>query len=241
MMQNTPPITRNIVILNILAFIIAEYLIPSLKYSLSVYMPTSPHFESWQVITHMFMHSSPMHLAFNMFTLWSFGSILERSVGEKRFILLYFLSGLGSFILFNFWNYYQVYEISKQLIASGVDVREIYQYASEYSLTELAPNDTQLSYDLRTYLSVPMLGASGAVFGVMAGFCTLYPDAKMFIMLIPFPIKAKYLLPVVIVVSAYLGIKQFSWDNVAHFAHIGGALVGYIMVKQWKNQAFNRS
>lgn len=236
MLNNTPPITRNIIIFNVVLFLLSEYVFPSLKMSLSAYMPISPYFNSWQVITHMFMHNGVMHLAFNMFALWNFGGILERTLGERTFAILYFLSGLGSFILFNFWNYYQVYEISQQLINSGVDVREIYHNTIDYPITELVPNDTELSYRLRMYLSIPMLGASGAVFGVVAGFCTLFPNAKMFIMFIPVPIMAKYLLPIIIVISAYLGVKQFDWDNVAHFAHIGGALVGYIMIKQWKNR-----
>lgn len=233
MLNNIPPVTRNIIILNIILFT-TTYIFPSFKWTLSAYLPTSPYFKSWQLLTHMFMHSGFMHLAFNMFTLWNFGTVLERTLGQRQFVILYFLSGLGSFILFNFWNYYQVYGLYQILIQEGTDIREVYLNTMDYALNESIPNETPAAHALRGYLSIPMLGASGAVFGVMAGFCTLYPNAQMYMMFIPFPIKAKYLLPVVIVISAYLGVNQFSWDNIAHFAHIGGALVGWVFLVLWK-------
>ena len=99
---NAIPVTRNIIIINVLLYAVTELLYPDLKYQLAAYMPTSPLFHSWQIFTHMFMHGTLMHLLFNMFTLWSFGSILEQALGGRYFAILYFLSGLGSFILFNF-------------------------------------------------------------------------------------------------------------------------------------------
>lgn len=238
MLNQIPPVTRNIIILNVLLFILTmEGVFPQFKHTLSAYLPTSPHFHSWQIVTHMFMHGGWMHLAFNMFTLWNFGSVLERTLGERKFLILYFLSGLGAFILFNFWNYYQIYELHKILVAEYTDIREIYRNAVEYFPYPLE-GESPASYELRAFLNSSMLGASGAVFGVMAGFCTIYPNAEMFVMFIPFPIKAKYLLPIVMVISAYLGIKQFSWDNVAHFAHIGGALIGWGLVRGWKNNNY---
>lgn len=238
MLNNTPPITRNIIILNIVFFVITECVFPSLQWNFAAYLPTSPNFQSWQLFTHMFMHSGMMHLVFNMLTLWNFGSVLERTLGQKQYTILYFLSGLGSFILFNFWNYYQVYELHQILLQEDTDIREVYQNAMNYPINTILPDESEAAYTLRNYLITPMMGASGAVFGVVAGFCTLYPDAKMYMMFIPFPIKAKYLLPIVIVISAYLGVRQFSWDNVAHFAHIGGALVGWVLVRIWKKKGY---
>lgn len=231
--MNAVPVTKNIIVLNVLLFALTELLFPELKTTLAAYLPSSPFFRSWQVITHMFMHGSFFHLLFNMLTLWSFGSILEQTLGAKRYILLYFLSGLGAFILFNFWNYYQVYQITQILLSEGADIREI--YLSIANKAQTLPHHTEAAYALASYLAVPMLGASGAVFGVVAGFSTLFPNAEIMLMFIPFPIKAKYLLPIVVVVSAYLGIRQFDWDNIAHFAHIGGAFVGWLMVRNWKN------
>ena len=193
MFQNITPITKNIIILNVIVFILAM-LIPQLNTYLAAYYPTSPNFKSWQIITHMFMHGGFMHIAFNMLTLASFGPLLERFLGEKKYILLYFLSGLGAYALNSLWIYYE-------MIAE------------------------------EQFINVAMLGASGAIFGVVAAFTALYPNAEMMIMFIPFPIKAKILLPIVIVGSIYLGINNVG--GVAHFAHIGGAIVGYILIKIW--------
>ena len=230
---NAIPVTRNIIIINVLLYAVTKLLYPDLKYQLVAYMPTSPLFHSWQIFTHMFMHGTLMHLLFNMLTLWSFGSILEQALGGRHFAILYFLSGLGSFILFNFWNYYQVYDLTQALLQQGVDVREIYLNVGK-SFVDKSLIESKEAHSLMDYLSMPMLGASGAIFGAVAGFGTLFPDSKISLMFIPYPIKAKYLLPIVILISAYLGIRQFEWDNVAHFAHIGGALVGWLMIRNWK-------
>ena len=193
--RNITPVTRNIIILNVIVFALANTVFPQMNYSLAAYFPLSPEFKSWQIITHMFMHGSIMHIAFNMLTLASFGPLLERFLGEKKYILLYFLSGLGAYALNSLWIYY-----------------------------EMVNNGNE-------FMNVAMLGASGAIFGVVAAFTALYPNAEMMIMFIPFPIKAKILLPIVIVGSIYLGINNVG--GVAHFAHIGGALVGYILIKIW--------
>ena len=192
--RNITPITKNIIIINVIVFILANTLFPKMYDYLVVYFPLAPQFKSWQIITHMFMHGGIMHIAFNMLTLASFGPLLERFLGEKKYIMLYFLSGLGAFALNSLWIYYQT-------VTTG------------------------------HFENVAMLGASGAIFGVVAAFTALYPNAEMMIMFIPFPIKAKILLPVVIIGSIYLGINNVG--GVAHFAHIGGAIVGYILIKIW--------
>ena len=208
MFQNITPITKNIIILNVIIFILAM-LIPQLNTYLAAYYPTSPNFKSWQIITHMFMHA-PMgygigltHILFNMLTLASFGPVLEQVLGERKYIMLYFLSGIGAYLLNCGWNYFEIMQ--------GANVQEIY--------------------------SIPMMGASGAIFGVVAAFSTMFPDAKLFFMFIPFPIKAKYLLPGIIVISLYLGFSG-SMGGIAHFAHIGGAIVGYILAKSWKDNQY---
>ena len=195
MFQNITPITKNIIILNVIVFILSNTFLPQMYYFLVAYFPLAPEFKSWQIVTHMFMHGGFMHIAFNMLTLASFGPLLERFLGEKKYILLYFLSGLGAYALNSLWIYY-----------------------------EMVNNGNE-------FMNVAMLGASGAIFGVVAAFTALYPNAEMMIMFIPFPIKAKILLPIVIVGSIYLGINNVG--GVAHFAHIGGAIVGYILIKIW--------
>lgn len=205
-------ITKNILIVNVLLYIVSNYWnFPFLYEHLSVYYIGSPFFKVWQIITHMFMHA-PMvgegigltHILFNMLTLISFGPVLEQYLGQKKFVILYFLSGIGSYFLNCGWNFFEIQQLN-------VSIEQIY--------------------------TTPMLGASGAIFGVIAAFSTLFPDAKMSIMFIPYGIKAKYLLPAIIVISLYLGLSG-SMAGIAHFAHIGGAIVGFILAKTWKNNQY---
>ena len=235
------PITRNIIILNVAVFAFA-YFIPLLDVILPAYYPFSPNFKSWQIVTHMFMHGGLMHILFNMLTLASFGPVLEQYLKEKRYLILYFASGLGAFVLFNLWNFYEVQTIVSSLRSMGVDPSIIYEqsaigYHGSNANPGITPESRELAQQLYNALRIPMVGASGAIFGVVAAFSTLFPDAKLMFMFIPFPIKAKYLFPIIIVVSVYLG---FSGDmsGIAHFAHVGGAIVGFILAKVWNKNKF---
>ncbi|WP_374365157.1 rhomboid family intramembrane serine protease [Cloacibacterium sp.] len=227
MFQQLTPITKNIIILNVIVFVLA-YLFPQMLGNFAAFFPTSPYFKSWQIITHMFMHGGFMHIAFNMLTLASFGPVLERFLGDKKFLILYFISGLGAFVLFNLWELFQLYQDAKPMIAEGYAFSDIL-YGN---FGEIPRNLEESAMSVAEILKTPMVGASGAIFGVIAAFSVLYPNAEMFIMFIPFPIKAKVLFPIAIVVSLFLGISG-SGGNIAHFAHIGGALVGFLLVKYW--------
>ena len=227
MFQQLTPITKNIIILNVIIFVLA-LAIPQMNTYLAAYFPASPNFHSWQIITHMFMHSGIMHIAFNMLTLASFGPVLERFLGDKKFLILYFLSGLGAFVLFNLWELFHMYQIAQPMIAEGYSFLDILTG----NFGEVPRNLQESAVGVIDILRTPMVGASGAIFGVIAAFAILYPNAEMFIMFIPFPIKAKVLFPIAIVVSLVLGISG-SGGNIAHFAHIGGALVGYLLIKFW--------
>lgn len=249
MFQNIPPITRNIIIINVVVYLLTNFLMNGALYPvLSAYYPFSPNFHWWQIITHMFMHApfgegiGITHILFNMLTLWSFGPVLEQSLGQKKYLWLYFLSGIGSFVLFNLWNFYQVNDIVQQLQSLGVDATEIYKkadihYQGSLSINAKTQAGVELSQQLFADLRSPMLGASGAIFGIVAAFATLFPDAKLMFMFIPFPIKAKILLPIIILVSIYLGFSG-NVGGVAHFAHVGGAIVGYFMAKFWMKNRF---
>ena len=227
MFQQLTPITKNIIILNVIVFVLA-YIFPQMLGYFAAFFPTSPYFKSRQIITHMFMHGGFMHIAFNMLTLASFGPVLERFLGDKKFLILYFLSGLGAFVLFNLWELFQLYQDAKPMIAEGYAFSDIL-YGN---FGEIPRNLEESAMSVAEILKTPMVGASGAIFGVIAAFSVLYPNAEMFIMFIPFPIKAKVLFPIAIVVSLFLGISG-SGGNIAHFAHIGGALVGFLLVKYW--------
>ncbi|SDE51869.1 rhomboid family intramembrane serine protease [Riemerella columbipharyngis] len=238
MLKNIPPITRGLIIINFVVFILSTYVLPpNISNYLGAYFPLSPNFRSWQIITHMFMHGGWMHIIFNMVALWSFGPPLERILDEKKFVILYFISGIGAFILFNAWNYYQYYELINMLKAQGVDLHEILQYSKlDDNGFFLQLNGT--AGELQSFLLTPMVGASGALFGVIAAFTVIYPDAELIFLFIPFPIKAKILFPIIIVGSLFLGIRQSDGDNIAHFAHLGGALVGFILIKIWTYNRF---
>lgn len=242
MFNNIPPVTRNIIILNVIVFIIANFLFPQLYNSLSGFYPFSPNFKSWQIITHMFMHGGFMHILFNMFTLWSFGPILEQTLGEKKYLILYFASGLGAFFLFNLWNFIEVQQIVSTLDSLGINAAEIYPkaaigYSGNLNISATTQEGQELSQQLYIALRTPMVGASGAIFGVVTAFATLYPDSKIAMMFIPVPIKVKYLMPVVIAVSVYLGVSG-NGGGIAHLAHVGGALVGWILARIWKKHLY---
>ncbi|UKB79772.1 rhomboid family intramembrane serine protease [Chryseobacterium sp. MEBOG07] len=248
MFNNIPPITRNLIIINVIVYLVANFLLPNLYNTLSGFYPFSPNFESWQIITHMFMHAplkesgGIMHILFNMFTLFSFGPILEQTLGEKKYLILYFASGLGSFFLFNLWNFVEAQQIISGLQSLGLNASEIYpkaaiDYLGDLKISATTAEGLELSSRYYTLLKSPMLGASGAIFGVVAAFATLYPDSKIGIMFIPVPIKVKYLLPIIVVVSVYLGLSG-NGGGIAHLAHVGGALVGWLLALSWKKHLY---
>ncbi|MDR6371608.1 membrane associated rhomboid family serine protease [Chryseobacterium bernardetii] len=206
---------------------------------LAAFYPFSPYFHSWQIITHMFMHGSIMHILFNMMTLFSFGPILEQTLGDKKYLILYFASGLGAFFLFNAWNFVEVQQFSHELDQLGFNVNAYLSGASvEFTgNTGSVLKQRELLKSLTDILTTPMVGASGAIFGVVAAFATLYPDAKIGIMFIPVPMKVKYLLPIIVVVSIYLGVSG-NGGGIAHLAHVGGALVGWLLARIWKKHLY---
>ena len=249
MFPKLTPVTKNILIICGIVYLITNFVNTQYLYQiLSGYYPFSPNFKSWQIITHMFMHAPLndnvgfMHILFNMMTLWSFGPILEQVLGSKKFTILYFVSGLGAFLVFNLWSFYEINQLTQSLEAAGVNVAEIFHKAdfnyvgdlNNPGKTKLVQQDVQ---SLFNNLQGSMVGASGAIFGIIAAFATLFPDAKLMFMFIPFPIKAKYLLPIIIIVS--LGL-QFSGNmgGIAHLAHVGGALFGFLLARNWKNNRY---
>ncbi|WP_343685805.1 rhomboid family intramembrane serine protease [Chryseobacterium gleum] len=239
MFNNIPPITRNIIIINVVVFILTYFMGNQMIGYLAGFYPFSPFFHSWQIITHMFMHGSIMHILFNMMTLFSFGPILEQTLGDKKYLLLYFASGLGAFFLFNAWNFVEVQQLSRELEQLGFNVNAYLSGAS----VEFAGNTSsvlkqkELLESLKAIVATPMVGASGAIFGVVAAFATLYPDAKIGIMFIPVPMKVKYLLPIIVVISIYLGVSG-NGGGIAHLAHVGGALVGWLLALSWKKHLY---
>lgn len=239
MFNNIPPITRNIIIINIIVFIGTYFLGNQVIGYLAGFYPFSPFFHSWQIITHMFMHGSIMHILFNMLTLYSFGPILEQALGEKKYLILYILSGLGAFFLFNLWNFVEAQQLTGELQQLGFNVNAYLSGASVGFTGDAASvlKQKELLESFKAIVTTPMVGASGAIFGVVAAFATLYPDSKIMMMFIPVPIKVKYLMPIVIVVSVYLGVSG-NGGGIAHLAHVGGALVGFILARIWRKHLY---
>lgn len=221
--RNIPPVVKNLLIINLLMFVamlIFKGTENDLIGNLSVFYFDSPLFKPVQLVTHMFMHGNFAHIFFNMFALVSFGSLLERIWGPKRFLTFYLITGLGAVALHQFAMMYEVYQIAGT----------IRPYSEESEI---------FSHKLVEIYSTPTVGASGAIYGIIIAFGMLFPNTELMLMFIPVPIKAKYLIPFMIILELYLGVNNFEWDNVAHFAHLGGALFGFILVKMWTKDRNN--
>jgi len=224
---NIPPVVKNLLIINIVFFIatlVFENLGIQLANILGAFYFNSPYFRVWQPITYMFMHGGWAHIFFNMFALYMFGPAIEYYMGSKRFFNYYFITGLGALAL--------------QMLVQAIEVHGIlgsfiFNPALQYNIT---PENVQ---KLRDIYAEPMVGASGALFGVLVAFGVLYAETSLYIMLIPIPVKAKYAVIGYIVIELYLGLNQHQGDSVAHFAHLGGALFGYILLKIWHLQRTN--
>jgi rhomboid-like protein len=175
-------------------------------------------------------YSSLFHILFNMFALYTFGSSLEYIMGSKRFLNFYLITGLGALGLQLLVQSIEVYNITGSAVNNGSFI--IDSFKRSISFNPQLISQEQASTLLGIY-TTPMVGASGAIFGLLIAFGMLFPNAELFIMFIPVPVKAKYIIPVYVVLELFLGVKQFSGDSVAHFAHLGGALFGFILIKMW--------
>ncbi len=226
-LSNLSPVVKNLLIINVICFIGSLIFEPATRL-FGVYYPDSPFFEPWQLVTYMFMHGGISHLFFNMFALVMFGSIIEQMMGSKRFLNYYLICGLGALAL-----QYGVQAFEVQQIAGTFR-------ASSYMDFNIVQNrvSTQLSMpqsDFDTLVSIygtPMVGASGAIFGLLLAFAYLFPNMPLYFMFIPVPIKAKYFVGAYILIEIYLGFNN-SGSSIAHLAHVGGALFGFILIKAW--------
>lgn len=243
------PVVKQLLIINIIFFIGAQFLLtPELSsHYFALYFFENPVFEPWQPLTHMFMHGGIMHIFFNMFALYSFGSALEHFWGGKKFLFFYISCGLGSAALHTLVNYFQIHIPSQTLLESGISQNEINAFLNTGNyekLKDLLPLSTLESMYLSFH--IPAVGASGAVYGLLVAFAFMYPNAQLGLMFIPVPIKAKYFVPGILVIDLILGLKGSSifssgGTGIAHFAHIGGALTGFIMMWYWKKSQFNKN
>jgi|SRR5690625_1389811 len=245
---------KTLLIANILFFIGSEYMGMEAIRHFALWFPKNENFRIWQIISHMFMHGSTMHIFFNMFALWMFGSIMEQSIGRTKFLFLYFSSGLGAVALQLIFSYYNYYMGIQSLLDSGMTMENVDNlldkvYTSwirtgEYRVDiPTAADHSAVKAMFGTYLT-PMVGASGAVFGILAGFAMLYPNLPLYLFFIPIPIKAKYLIGGYFLLEVYSGITGAAVlgpSNTAHWAHVGGAVIGFISLWYWKRNQFNKN
>ena len=231
MLKNISPVVKNLLLINIL-FYIAQWTIPSFTQNLELYPISSEDFKPWQLATHFFMHSpySIGHIFFNMFALVIFGSQLERVWGAQRFLGYYISCALGAAVLHLGVNYYRIHIIEINL---SLEDLELFRNAAYDAIQKGMNFKDPVLAQLNLLHHTPMLGASGAVFGLLAAFGYLFPNTELMLLFPPIPIKAKYFVIGYAALELYLGVSNNPSDNVAHFAHLGGALVGIIIVLYW--------
>ena len=247
-MQITPTV-KQLLIINILVFIGSQVVGSEAYRLLSLFYFENPNFQPWQPLTSMFMHAplpNFMHILFNMFALVSFGSALEQFWGGKKFVFFYISCGLGAAALQMAFNYYEVHEAFNLLTSHGFSNTEIYSLLQGQSvpLNSREAVDMSLVSDAFGAYNGTMVGASGAIYGLLVAFAFMFPNAELMMMFIPVPIKAKYFVTGIIAVDLILGFKGSSifgsgGSGIAHFAHIGGALVGFLMMWYWKKNQFH--
>jgi len=237
MFANMPAVTKNLLIINILIFIITLIFNAQNVYligELGLFYFGSPLFEPYQIISHMFMHGGFAHIFFNMFALWMFGSVLEKMWGPKRFLFYYFFTGLGAAFLHLAVNHFQIINLQAQMTQEQIDL--VFEKGYQ-ALNENKNFVDPLMSKLNLSLFIPTVGASGAIYGLLLAFGILFPNTELMIIFFPVPIKAKYMVIILIAVGIFLGIQQYSWDNIAHFAHLGGMLFGFILIKYWQKSS----
>ena len=232
-----PPVVKNLIIINVLmlaATFILEMKGIDLTNILGLHYIQSPEFKPYQLVTHMFMHGGFMHLAFNMFALWMFGRVLESVWGPKRFFIYYFVTGLGAAALHTFVNYMEFQYYASKM--NPQDVQAVFNQGA--ALIQQGQNWVGTAGKLNMILNTPTVGASGAVFGILLGFGMLFPNTELMLLFPPIPIKAKYF------VAGYGAIELFSGitgmgANIAHFAHLGGMLFGFFLIRYWNRNTRN--
>ena len=217
-LPSLPPVVKTLIIVNVVVFC-GQLAMPQLTEWGALHYWKSPLFKPHQIITHMFMHDPEpshnfLHIIFNMLVLWMFGSTLEQYWGPKRFINIYLICGIGAAIT--------------QMVMIPFEAKQALNQALAVSPGASADDISAFLQEFTDHYS--MIGASGAIMGLMAAFAWLFPNTEFYVFLIPIPIKAKYLIPVYVLYDLFGGFERHAGDNVGHFAHLGGALVGLLIV-----------
>jgi membrane associated rhomboid family serine protease len=258
-----PPVVKNLIIINVL-LLLATYVLKNMGIELEDYLglhyPASEKFRLHQIFSHMFMHGGITHLFFNMFALWMFGRVLESVWGPKRFLLYYLVTGLGAAALHTFVNYLNISSMQNAVEAfTNTPAPELLDtfvkkhlshptpqvidfinswYNAPSNPSYIAEGQNLMDRILELNVDVVTVGASGAVFGILLAFGMLFPNTQLMLLFPPIPIKAKYFVIGYGAIELYLGITQ-PGSNIAHFAHLGGMLFGFFLIKYWNRSTKN--
>ena len=213
-MSNVPPAVKNIIIINVLVMIMTSLNENFMYEKFALFYPTSPFFHWWQPVTHMFMHGGFWHIFFNMYTLYIFGTILERVWGTKKFLIFYFVTGLGAAAVHTGVEWLQMSNWMTQVAETG-------SLAAQKSIHMLK--------------MTPTVGASGAIYGLLMGYAMLYPDSIMSLIFPPISMKAKWFVLIFAAIELLTGVTG-TGTGIAHFAHLGGLIFGFLLIMYWKSK-----
>ena len=212
-MSNVPKAVKNIIVINILVMIMTSLNKGFMYEHFALFYPTSYFFHWWQPVTHMFMHGGFWHIFFNMYTLFIFGTILERVWGTKKFLVFYFITGLGA-----------------ALVHTGVEWLQM-----QYWMGQAADGSMAALKSIHTLKMTPTVGASGAIYGVLMGYAMLYPDSIMTLIFPPVSLKAKWFVLIFAGIELLTGVTG-TGGGIAHFAHLGGLIFGFLLIMYWKKR-----
>ncbi len=264
-----PMVVKNLLIINGLCYL-ANVVMES-RYNISLnemcglFYPGSVYFKPYQIVTHVFMHGSFMHLFFNMFSLWMFGSVLENYWGPKRFFIYYFVTAFGAAALYLGVNAFEIHQLKSSITAYAINPNvndfvlfiqahkdlvnaDLYNKLNEFYNAWLSdPHNTTVATEsveaLNSFvvskMNIPVVGASGAVFGLLLAFGMLFPNTELIMIFFPIPIKAKYFVMIYGALELFQGVSNNPGDNVAHFAHLGGMLFGFFLIRYWNKKSRN--
>ena len=240
-----------LLIINVIFFIGSQLIGDQAYEYFALWFIKNDNFQVWQVITHMFMHGGLMHIVFNMYALWAFGSPIEQMLGQKRFIFFYFSAGIGAAFLHTLVNFIAYQNGFNELLEAGFSSAEIHEWLTtsfnsimstgQYGIPRGVDQDSIQS--MMGAYSSSAVGASGAIYGILVAFGMMFPNVELFLLFVPVPIKAKYFIPGIIALDLFSGFTGYSifGGSIAHFAHVGGALFGFIMIYYWKKNQFNKN
>ena len=212
-LSSLPTVTKNLIIINVIIFLASLVNENFMIGTFALFYPTSMYFHWWQVITHMFMHGGFWHIFFNMYTLMIFGGVVERIIGSKKFLFFYFICGLGAVALH-----------------LGVEYLQMQAYMEGAAL-----GNSAAIQNIALIKNTPTVGASGAIYGVLMGYAMLFPESRMTLLFPPVTLSAKWMVVIFAAIELFTGVTGIS-AGIAHFAHLGGMLIGWLMILSWRKR-----